>query len=73
MPCDDVLILDEKQPEAILDVTALQNTDEAILKDRISSIFNPIRPNEARSRDPEKQHTNKWYVLIIVAYKIGGC
>ena len=60
VPYDDVLVLDEKQPEAILDVTALQNMDEMVLKDKLSLIFRPVRSNEARDRASEKHRTNKW-------------
>lgn len=57
---DEIIYLDDKNPDNILDVTSLHTLDDSVLVDKLSSVFKPIKPSRGRSRDAEKLHTGKW-------------
>ena len=65
VPWEDVIALDDNYPGNILDVTALRTMDETILSDKLSTVFKPVKSTRVRSRESEKLHTSKWYVITI--------
>ena len=65
VPWKDVITLDDNYPDNILDVTALRTMDETVLSDKLSSVFKPVKSSRVRSRESEKLHTSKWYVINI--------